>query len=220
MASKKQREGIQTVSTLLDQLRQLSSGEGPVNRADPIQGNSDVLAAQWRRERNDLALDGYEISTRLRRIAMLLDENLATLCAQLGLKHNELMLLLALRRVGKPYCLRPTDILKMHSVTSGTVTYRIEQLIKQDLAERVPDESDLRGYLIRLTERGLAVVDRAVTVSSEHANLILGDVLKIPAAGALFIELLRAYEHQIETTSLPSQKPLRKLGRQRKESPG
>ena len=92
----------------------------------------------------------------------------------------------------------------------GTVTYRIEQLIKQDLAERIPDPSDSRGYLIRLTAHGLAVIECAVKASAEHSRFILDDVLEIPSAGLLFVELLRAYEHQIETTKLPRLKKMSK----------
>lgn len=76
---------------------------------------------------------------------MLLDEISTKECEAVGLKLNEMLLMMALRRVGPPYALRPTDILKMHSVTSGTATYRIDQLTKQDLAERIPDPSDRRG---------------------------------------------------------------------------
>ena len=55
---------------------------------------------------------------------------------------------MALRLVGEPYSLRPTDILKMHGITSGTATYRIDKLTKQELAESIADLTDRHGYLI------------------------------------------------------------------------
>ena len=107
-------------------------------------------------------IDAFTLTIRLRRLAMLLDEGVVKRGEAAGVKLNEVLLLLALRRMAPTYSLRPTDILKMHSVTSGTVTYRIDQLIKQDLAERIPDPDDKRGYLIRLTQRGRAVVDKVM----------------------------------------------------------
>ncbi|MGF6408460.1 MarR family winged helix-turn-helix transcriptional regulator [Paraburkholderia sp. MM5482-R1] len=193
----------QTVEQVLDALIEINARPGLPERADAVFGSSDVLIEQWRAEFSNVYLDGYEVSVRLRRIAMLLDENLATVSHQFGLKPNEVLLLMALRRVGAPYCLRPTDILKMHSVTSGTVTYRIDQLVKQDLAERIADPTDLRGYLIRLTSHGLEIINSVIEISARNAQLILADIFSIPNAGRLLIELLRAYEYQIENTDLP-----------------
>ncbi|MDN8613395.1 MarR family winged helix-turn-helix transcriptional regulator [Variovorax ginsengisoli] len=166
-------------------------------QADPLWGNSDVLIGQWRTQFARDEVDPLTFGIRIRRIAMLLDEASALECDKAGLTLNEMLLLMALRRVGPPYALRPTDILKMHSVTSGTATYRIDQLTKQDLAERIPDPSDRRGYLIRLTPRGLEIIDGILQrLMVEHRRL-LAPMSDIPGAFEVFEESLRLYERCI-----------------------
>ncbi|MFX1678618.1 MarR family transcriptional regulator [Mitsuaria sp. CC2] len=147
-----------SVSELLGQLaEQLPAPQD--TEVSPVWGNSDVLIDQWRGELGDKASEAMLLGIRIRRIGMLIDRLLIEDCTALGIKYDEFMLLMALRRIGEPYALRPTDILRMHSVTSGTATYRIDKLTSQDLAERMNDPNDRRSYLIRLTPRGKKTVD-------------------------------------------------------------
>lgn len=186
-----------SISALLETLTGVKPEAKAGLQADPLWGNSDVLVDQWRDQFAGMNMDGFALTVRIRRIAMLIDELSISECEAAGLKHNEMLLLLALRRVGKPYCLRPTDITKMHSVTSGTVTYRIDQLTKQDLAERIPDPVDRRGYLIRLTPRGLAVINKLILRFAELFNQDLQPLAKIPGALAVFEDSIRAFERCI-----------------------
>ena len=183
---------------LIEELRHALSRNADPSENDPIRGNSDVLISQWRQQYAGESSQALMLALRVRRIGMLLDEVTMRQCEIAGLKLNEMLLLMALRRVGAPYCLRPTDILKMHSVTSGTVTYRIDQLTKQDLAERIPDPNDRRGYLIRLTPRGLSVVsgmmDRLIESFSRH----LRPMTDIAGALTIFEESLRLFEQCVE----------------------
>ena len=48
-------------------------------------------------------------------------------------------------------------------VTSGTMTNRIDQLVKAGHVERVSNPDDGRSVLIGLTEQGFVVIDAAVT---------------------------------------------------------
>jgi len=48
-------------------------------------------------------------------------------------------------------------------VTSGTMTHRIDQLVKGELAERIRNPGDGRGFLISLTPKGHELIDEAVT---------------------------------------------------------
>lgn len=173
---------------------------------DRILGNSDVLVSQWSNELQGLDVSGFNLLIRIRRLAMLQDERLAKRAGTFGVKLNEALLLLALRRVGPGYCLRPTDILKMHSVTSGTVTYRIDQLTNQDLAERIPDPVDRRGYLVRLTDRGMAIADSIIKDSSTFAATVLSSAKLRGEAQYALIELLRHFETAFETDLLSDAK--------------
>lgn len=194
-----------TAVQLLEALRALNAhaeGEHQERMTDHILGSSDVLVNQWQREFPEQAgIDAFTLTIRVRRLAMLVDEGLVARGQRAGVKLNEMLLMLALRRVGPPYALRPTDILKMHSVTSGTVTYRIDQLINQGFAERTSDTSDKRSYLIRLTSKGFGVVDRAIEESAQTAQEYLGPLMRLPFAHEMFVEMLRFYERRIESSA-------------------
>lgn len=164
---------------------------------DLIHGNSDVLTGQWAKQYDGEDVSPLTLAIRLRRVAMLIDEVSTEACAGAGITLNEMLFLMALRRVGPPHSMRPTDILKMHSVTSGTVTYRIDQLAKQDLAERIADPTDRRGYLIQLTPQGLATIDDVLRKQLHVFRESLQPMSNIPGAIPLLDDALRLYERCI-----------------------
>jgi DNA-binding MarR family transcriptional regulator len=185
-------------ATLRSELKSLNDAYGGEHSSDAIRANSDTLIRQWKSEKSELDLSAFEISLRVRRIGMLLDEVLSQACESLGVKPNELLLLFTLRRIGPPYCMRPTDIQNLTAVTSGTVTYRIDQLVKQNLAERIADPVDRRGYLIRLTEYGSQLVDSAISASVQSSDALLAPLRDTPSAMELLVELLRLYENRLD----------------------
>lgn len=163
-----------------------------------VWGNADVLVHQWRRELGEDGSEGVLMGIRIRRIGMLLDELTMAHCEAEGVKHTDFLLLMALRRLGEPYAMRPTDILKMHSVTSGTATYRIDQLAKQDLAERLPDPRDRRGYLVRLTPRGKKIVDTVMARMQAEFNERLAPFAQVAGGHDVLEAALRLFEACIE----------------------
>jgi len=163
-----------------------------------VWGNADVLVHQWGRELGHEGSEGVLMGIRIRRIGMLLDELTMAHSEAQGVKHTDFLLLMALRRLGDPYAMRPTDILKMHSVTSGTATYRIDQLAKQDLAERLPDPRDRRGYLVRLTPRGKAIVDTVMARMQADFNERLAPFAQVAGGYDALEAALRLFEACIE----------------------
>ncbi|MEY3100903.1 MAG: hypothetical protein RL435_49, partial [Actinomycetota bacterium] len=61
-----------------------------------------------------------------------------------------------------PYQLTPGQLIHENLVTSGTVTNRLDRLESDGLLARHPDPSDGRGTLVRITNKGIAVVDAAL----------------------------------------------------------
>jgi DNA-binding MarR family transcriptional regulator len=163
-----------------------------------VWGNADVLVNQWRRELGDEDSEAVLMGVRIRRIGMLLDELTMAHCEAEGVKHTDFLLLMALRRLGAPYAMRPTDILKMHSVTSGTATYRIDQLTKQELAERLHDPRDRRGYLVQLTPRGKQIVDRIMSRMQAEFNERLAPLAQVAGGYDMLEAGLRLFEACIE----------------------
>ena len=47
-------------------------------------------------------------------------------------------------------------------MTSGTITNRLDRLESDGLLSRHPDPSDGRGTLVRITNKGISVVDAAL----------------------------------------------------------
>src|ERR1700753_938282 len=86
-----------------------------------------------------------------------------TISKTIGLQTGELYVLLALRRSGNPYELRPTDLFRALLVTSGAMTKRVARLQEAGFILRVSANDDGRSELVRLTARGLAVADRGIT---------------------------------------------------------
>lgn len=124
----------------------------------------ESIAQAWQRERPDLDHTGLSIVLRIRSLALLIDQHISEIGDRLGLDHKELMLLFALRRSGEPYCMRPTDVFRLLKVTSGAATYRADKMVEKGVVERVADPLDRRSQLIRLTAKGMGLIDSAVTL--------------------------------------------------------
>jgi len=129
---------------------------------------------QWKRERPDLDVSPMGVLGRLNEASSLIArDRLAPLFAQFGLQAGEFDVLATLRRSGSPYALTPTDLYEATMVTSGAMTNRLDRLEKAGLILRGPHPNDRRGIVVQLTEKGLALIDEALTahVANEHEIL-------------------------------------------------
>ncbi len=81
-------------------------------------------------------------------------------------------MLLALRRSGIDSPRRPTDLFQSLLVTSGAVTKQVDRLEAQGFVERLPDPTYQRGFLIRLTRRGVKIADSAMEAICSHQTTI------------------------------------------------
>jgi DNA-binding MarR family transcriptional regulator len=121
----------------------------------------DDLVEAWHRERSDLELAPVEVFSRISRLSRHLDRARKQAFNEQQIESWEFDVLAALRRAGAPYELSPGRLLKETLVTSGTMTNRVDRLAARNLVERLPDPSDRRGVLVRLTASGKATVDAA-----------------------------------------------------------
>lgn len=123
----------------------------------------DTILEQWGRERPDLDVQPMGLIGRVKRLAgQLLNEMEATF-AEHGLNHANFDVLATLRRSGAPYRLSPGELIACTMVTSGTMTNRIDQLVKAGYVQRISNPNDGRSVLIGLTEAGLQLIDAAVS---------------------------------------------------------
>ena len=127
-----------------------------------VQDEVDRLVEDWQRERADLDLEPMHVLSRVSRLGHHLDRARAQAFAEHALESWEFDVLAALRRAGAPYELSPGRLLRETLVTSGTMTNRVDRLEARGLVRRLPDPSDRRGVLVRLTTSGRTTVDGAL----------------------------------------------------------
>jgi DNA-binding MarR family transcriptional regulator len=122
----------------------------------------DDVESAWLSERPDLDLAMAATLLRMERANHLHEARVQTISKTIGLQTGELYVLLALRRSGKPYELRPTDLFRALLVTSGAMTKRVARLQDGGFILRVSANDDGRSELVRLTAKGLATADRGI----------------------------------------------------------
>jgi DNA-binding MarR family transcriptional regulator len=184
------------------------AGELPLQRSDsttrksaraasPPPDSIDLFMRQWRDERPDLDPAPFGIFGRIHRIAGYFTRRADAWLGGLGLTWETFSLIVTLRRAGKPYAMRPTDLLRESLLSSGAVTNRIDRVEHLGLVRRIPDPNDRRGVVVQLTASGRALADRAIALHfKEMARLLDGlspnDARRI---AALLSTLLLSFEN-------------------------
>jgi DNA-binding MarR family transcriptional regulator len=125
----------------------------------------DHLLDDWARERPDLDFTPVGVVNRLGRVRRHLERHLADVFADHGLTPADFQVVVNLRRSGVPYCMPQARLMDALGLTSGTVSLRLERLVKAGTVTREADPDDRRGSLIRLTEEGLRLFD---VIAPEH----------------------------------------------------
>ncbi len=123
----------------------------------------DEIRAQWARQRPDLDTAPMALIGRVIRLSTLMAAEMNKVFRKHGLSGASFDVLATLLRSGPPHALSPNQLLATMMVSSGTMTHRIDQLVKEGMVARVPNPQDKRSVQVQLTERGRAVIDAAVT---------------------------------------------------------
>ena len=122
----------------------------------------DRIIGQWHREIPELRLRPMEVFGRIHRLSRLSSQRIEPVYVSHGIARTEFDVIASLRRSGEPYTLSPKEIGASLMLSSGGLTGRLDKLEKAGLVERLPDPNDRRGLRIRLTDKGLAAIDKAV----------------------------------------------------------
>ncbi len=130
----------------------------------PLQPNRvDAISQAWAHERPDIDFWLAGFFLRIEHAHYLHDRRVQEIAKQAGTSVGDLHVLLALRRHGADAAMRPTDLYKQLLVTSGAITKRLDSLREQKLIARTAAADDRRSELVKLTRRGQAVADAAMT---------------------------------------------------------
>ena len=145
----------------------------------------DNILEQWHRERPELSIAPMGTIGRIKRLHQHLMLGMAKTWAAHGLNAASFDVLATLRRSGSPYALSPGELMASTMVTSGTMTNRIDQLAKAGLIERVRNPADGRGFLVSLTNKGVEIIDAAVTehVSGQRRSWSTLHAFREPSSG-------------------------------------
>jgi DNA-binding MarR family transcriptional regulator len=148
----------------------------------------DIISA-WRNELPEVAGLPLELGKRTALFHAAFDRITQIELEKLGLTPADYGVLASLRRIGKPYRLKPTELTQGLLLSSGGMSNITKRLIDLGYVEREADEQDGRSSWVRLTPTGVQVAETAVLRTTEaHARL----VARIPTQTARLIsELLR-----------------------------
>lgn len=166
--------------------------------AKPQPDHVDRVRERWQEVRPDLDTTPVGIVARVGRTAAYFDQSTNALMARYGLSRGSWDVLASLRRVGPPYQRSPTELYRALMRTSGTMTNRLKRLERAGLIERAPDPQDGRGLLVRLTRRGLELVDQIAPLHLENERQL---VRSLTASDRELLEtLLRGLLHDLEAS--------------------
>jgi DNA-binding MarR family transcriptional regulator len=133
----------------------------------------DRVRAEWRVVRPDLDTSPIAVVARVGRLAAYFDQAINTIMGRYGLTRSTWDILASLRRQPAPHQLSPTELYRALMRSSGWMTNRLHELERVGLIKRVSDPDDRRGVLVRLTCRGVALVDEVAPLHLRNERALL-----------------------------------------------
>jgi DNA-binding MarR family transcriptional regulator len=149
----------------------------------------DRIVEQWRQERPELDTTAMEVFGRIYRLASAAAGVADEAYGRFGIARADFDVLATLRRSGAPYELSPSALAGWMMLSSGGTTARLDRLEKAGLVARRPSDTDRRGVVVRLTDKGREIVDQAVGAGLSEQQRLLRHME--PAEVKRLSELLR-----------------------------
>ncbi|KVR68977.1 hypothetical protein WL74_29270 [Burkholderia cepacia] len=123
------------------------------------------LVHQWEEQRPDLDVTAFRLVGSVMQLAQIFETEFRNLAqSHFGIGPGDLRILMALRRAGEPYALRPTDLFQSLMVTSGAVTKQVDRLVDAGYVKKVLPKGAKLRRVIMLTPKGLRAADYAQEV--------------------------------------------------------
>ena len=137
----------------------------------------DTILSQWERVRPDLDCSSMGVVGRLRRTSNVWKNKMDKVFKDYQLSSIEFDILATIRR-SDPSGITPTELYKTLMLSSGAVSTRLEQLVKEGLVERLSSEYDRRSCKVTLTDKGIELVDTALNAHVGNMNNMLNALTK------------------------------------------
>ena len=129
-----------------------------MSSTDRVQQVIDAL----RKQLPHLDYSAKAVAARLVRLGTVFITAVERVAEMFGLSSNEYVILCVLRAGGAPYTLPPKAITPLMPLSSGGMTNILHGLAERGLIERLPDPSDGRGVLIRMTPAAVKLINQAI----------------------------------------------------------
>ncbi len=143
------------------------------HRPGEISDSVDAILQAWAAQRPDLDFSPVGVVTRLERVRAYLESGLAEVFADWGLSAADFQMIVALRRDGHPFLMPQARLMTTLALTSGTVSVRVDRLVKAGIVSRDQDPADGRGSLVTLTAKGLDLFDQVAPVHLANEDRLL-----------------------------------------------
>ena len=175
------------------------------------QDHTGRLLEEWHQESPELDMAPIAVIGRVLRAARYLERAVERELGLHGLNIAEFNALSALRRVGAPFQLTPSELSHHLLFTSGGLTKLLERLERSGLIRREPGTDDRRVVLVRLTDEGRVRQEAAMRAHLANEEALLTDL----SAGDRDArsETLRRLLFGLEEDERRSRPPLRAIGR-------
>jgi DNA-binding MarR family transcriptional regulator len=157
----------------------------------------DLILGEWSDQRPDLDFSGMAIVTRVARVHAHLQAGLQQVFARFELTGADFQVIVHLRRAGAPYRMPQTRLMSQLALTSGTVSLRVDRLVRRGIVVREPDPDDHRSQLVRLTGEGLRLFDEVAPVHLANEDRLLSALTRSERAtlDGLLRRTLSAFEN-------------------------
>lgn len=133
----------------------------------------DRIQDEWRAEAPDVDVTPQGVFGRLARLSVLVHQEICTSYERHGITEADFDVMATLRRAGRPYQRRATELAENTMVTSGGLTKRVDRLIGLGYVERRPGEHDARERVVGLTAEGMSVLDAAFRDHMANEKIML-----------------------------------------------
>lgn len=127
----------------------------------------DEIIEAWRRELPDVVGPATGLCKRVTLLAAALAEAAGSELRSFDLTVAEYDILVALRRAGSPFRMKPSQLVRELLLTSGGTAKALRELAARGLVQRSPDAGDGRVSWVSLTAAGADLSERAIRAASK-----------------------------------------------------
>lgn len=142
----------------------------------PVDGPGDSvdrLLDSWSTAAPELDLSPVAIVARLGRLRRVIEAEMDATFAQYGLNGADFAALVTLRRLDRPGGVPQRLLMRELTLTSGTISVRVERLCARGLAQRCADPADHRNSLLALTDAGHELFENVAPAHAATENRLL-----------------------------------------------